>query len=107
MKISEYQEYATKGVRDRAALGKPDDAQTMFLEMIGELGEVLNAHKHARVWPDAGATAEEHLSEELGDLLWYVFAVCTVLGFDVEDIIKNNVNKLNARYGNVPGIQRP
>lgn len=97
--IAEYQKYVSNGVADREYLGKPTDADAMCLEMVGELGEVLNAYKHARKWPDPLSTEEAHLGEELGDLLWYVFAVCTVLGFNVQDVVKNNMAKLNERYG--------
>ena len=97
--IEGYQNYVRLGLSDRVHLGKPMDADTIIMEMVGELGEVLNAYKHARKWPDPKPTEEAHLGEELGDLLWYMFAVCSILGFDVEDIIRNNINKLNDRYG--------
>lgn len=107
MTLKEYQDYVERGMHGRAGMGKPDDAKSIFLEMVGELGEVLNAYKHARVWPDGGATSEEHLGEELGDLMWYIFALCTALGFSVESVVGNNISKLNDRYGNVSGNQHP
>ena len=99
MEIKQYQDYVHRGLVSRAELGKPMDPDSIILEMIGELGEVLNAYKHARRWPDPAATEEEHLAEELGDLLWYIFATCDTLGFNVEQVIKNNIHKLNGRYG--------
>lgn len=97
--ISMYQDYVHEGLVKREQLGKPTDDAHLLLEMVGELGEVLNAHKHARVWPEPAPTEEEHLGEELGDLLWYVVAVCDTLGFDVEKVVSNNIAKLDARYG--------
>lgn len=101
MEIRDYQNYVHSGLMDRSVLGKPQDPDSIIMEMVGELGEALNAYKHARKWPEPAATEEEHLSEELGDLLWYIFAVCDTLGFDITQVIKNNIQKLNERYGSV------
>ena len=99
MEIKQYQDYVHQGLVNRSPMGKPMDPDSIILEMVGELGEVLNAYKHARRWPDPSDMAEDHLVEELGDLLWYIFAVCDTLGFKVEHIAKNNIQKLDARYG--------
>ena len=101
MDIGNYQDYVRDGLVDRSKRGRPQEPDAIILEMVGELGEVLNAYKHARKWPEPAATEEEHLGEELGDLLWYVFAVCDTLGFDVEQVVRNNMHKLNERYGEI------
>lgn len=101
MDIHNYQDYVHEGLVDRGQRGRPQEPDAIILEMVGELGEVLNAYKHARKWPEPAATEEEHLGEELGDLLWYVFAVCDTLGFDVEQVVRNNMHKLNERYGEI------
>ena len=38
------------------------------------------------------------MEEELGDVLYYVFAVCNELGVKPEDIMWQNRNKLKERY---------
>lgn len=38
------------------------------------------------------------LKNELGDILWYLAAMATVLGVSLEDIASQNIEKLKARY---------
>lgn len=40
----------------------------------------------------------EHIKEELGDLLWYVAIACDVLNVKIEDVMKENIEKLRMRY---------
>lgn len=39
-----------------------------------------------------------HLKRELGDIMWYWTNACNALGFDPNDVIAENVNKLQSRY---------
>lgn len=39
-----------------------------------------------------------HMKRELGDIMWYWTNACTALGFDPNDVIAENVEKLKARY---------
>lgn len=43
-----------------------------------------------------------HLKRELGDIIWYWVNACRALGYDPNDVIAENVKKLEARY---PGGQ--
>lgn len=43
-----------------------------------------------------------HLKRELGDVLWYWANACRALGYDPNDVVAENVEKLQARY---PGGQ--
>jgi NTP pyrophosphatase (non-canonical NTP hydrolase) len=43
-----------------------------------------------------------HLKRELGDVLWYWVNACRALGYDPNDVVAENVEKLQARY---PGGQ--
>jgi NTP pyrophosphatase (non-canonical NTP hydrolase) len=38
------------------------------------------------------------LEKELGDVLWYVSALCTNLGLDLGQIMQANIEKLKLRY---------
>lgn len=40
----------------------------------------------------------DHLKKELGDVMWYVAALCESFGFELDDIMQMNVDKLKARY---------
>jgi NTP pyrophosphatase (non-canonical NTP hydrolase) len=39
-----------------------------------------------------------HLKRELGDIIWYWINACRALGYDPNDVIAENVEKLKARY---------
>ena len=39
-----------------------------------------------------------HMKRELGDVMWYWMQACMALDLDPNDVIAENVNKLQARY---------
>ena len=41
---------------------------------------------------------EEHAKKELGDVMWYVAMMCESFGWDLDEIMQMNVDKLKARY---------
>lgn len=49
---------------------------------------------------------EEHIKKELGDLLWFIAEYCTAMGFDLDDILEMNINKLKSRYPDGFEIQK-
>ena len=40
-----------------------------------------------------------HMKRELGDIMWYWVTACMALGLDPVEVISENQNKLEARYG--------
>lgn len=69
------------------------------LGLAGETGEVCEKIK--KVYRDnAGVfTAEKvaEISKEMGDVLWYLQALCNDLGINMQDVADNNVTKLLSR----------
>ena len=41
-----------------------------------------------------------HLKRELGDVLWYWVPGCTALGYTPQEVMEENINKLESRYPN-------
>jgi len=39
-----------------------------------------------------------HMKRELGDVIWYWVNACRALGLDPNDVVEENVRKLEARY---------
>ena len=39
-----------------------------------------------------------HMKRELGDIIWYWTNACTALGLDPNEVVAENVKKLEARY---------
>jgi NTP pyrophosphatase (non-canonical NTP hydrolase) len=64
-----------------------------------EGGEVEEVIKKV-IWQGKELNEETvfHLKRELGDVIWYWTNMCRALGFKPEDIIAENVNKLESRY---------
>lgn len=62
-----------------------------------ECGELLDAVYKAK-W--AGQKFDEvNCKEELGDLFWYMSILFRDFGFNLEDILQRNADKLDLRYG--------
>lgn len=104
----EYQQYVRDCMKDRRDnLERKVDTETMMLEMVGELGETINAIKHYRMWKyrDGSADTRQHVVEELGDMLWYFTAVCATLDITLEEVMSTNMTKLNERYGEVSDVK--
>lgn len=40
----------------------------------------------------------DHMTKELGDVVWYLAVSADALGYDLETIMQMNVDKLKARY---------
>lgn len=102
MTLNEYQTQARKTAIYRYPVVYP------VLKLNGEAGEL--AEKVGKLLRDYGGdaypdtfdfhlivSAREALMAELGDVLWYVAAVATDLGYSLEDVAQANLTKLASR----------
>jgi len=66
---------------------------------LGEAGEVQGKVK--KIIRDAGGIltddTKKEISKELGDILWYVAAICSELGISMNDVAEQNIEKLFSR----------
>ena len=64
--------------------------------IAGEAGELIDLVKkwifHEK------PLDEEHAKTELGDLLWYTALMCHSFGWNMEDVMELNIEKLKKRY---------
>lgn len=63
-----------------------------LLGLSGEVGEVMNKVK--KFYRDKTPLDKQDLKKELGDILWYLNAVCKDLNIDFEDMAQANLDKL-------------
>lgn len=49
---------------------------------------------------------QEHFKKELGDVMWYMAMICQSMGYELDEILQMNVDKLIARYPGGFDIQR-
>jgi NTP pyrophosphatase (non-canonical NTP hydrolase) len=64
------------------------------LGLAAEAGEVANKVK--KILRD-GKFDREGISDEIGDCLWYIAALCRDLNVDLSEVAKNNISKLRDR----------
>lgn len=101
MEAKEYQKLAARTLIDRPDFEISDkDIMTVWtaIGLAGESGEVADLIKKG-VFHRHGVNIEK-IKEELGDVMWYLAGLCTVLELDLSEILKDNINKLIARYPN-------
>ena len=69
------------------------------LGLVGESGEV--AEKIKKILRDKNGIFDNEsklaLKKELGDVLWYLSNLCDELNFSLNDVAKDNLDKLNSR----------
>lgn len=96
MNFSEYQAAAAKtAIYPNAG----NNLTYPVLGLCGESGEVAEKIKKA-LRDDGGKISKEkrqELKKELGDVLWYVAAICRELRLSMLDVAKSNLEKLESR----------
>lgn len=99
MNASEYQKQAA-----RTLLAEPDNkygpTEIMLvwnaLGLAGEAGEVADIVK--KVVFHRHDYNREKLVDELGDVMWYVAAICSTMNIPLSEVLDRNVAKLRQRY---------
>jgi NTP pyrophosphatase (non-canonical NTP hydrolase) len=69
------------------------------LGLAAESGEFIEVNKKI-IFQGKELSDENvyHMKRELGDIIWYWINACRALGLDPNDVIAENVKKLEARY---------
>ena len=94
MTINEYQKLAMTTLNP--ALDRKDVLINGVMGLCGESGEAIDIVKK---WLAQGHELDkEKLAKELGDICWYLAETATALGYDLEDIMAANIEKLKKRY---------
>jgi len=81
---------------------------TALIGMMAESGEFAEVVKKKVFQNDTQFTNEEvfHMKRELGDVLWYWVQGCKALGFTPDEVMDENIRKLESRYPNGFEISR-
>lgn len=77
-------------------VGAEEEVKDYALGICGEVGEVVDYLK--KILYHGKEYNPTELMNELGDLLYYITALCNILGIDMTEIMLNNNAKLLARY---------
>jgi NTP pyrophosphatase (non-canonical NTP hydrolase) len=101
-----FYEGITKIEQDGARLGIPVNFPLLMTSAIGlsseggEFSEIVK--KMAFQGKPYNEDTRFHMKRELGDVIWYWINACRALGYDPNEVIAENVAKLESRY---PGGQ--
>ena len=101
MEANDYQKLASRTFRGTVDFEvSPEDQSIIWhaLGLVGEAGEVAETVKKG-ILHQHGLDREK-LTKELGDVCWYIAALCTNLGVDLGEVMEANIEKLRTRYPN-------
>lgn len=93
MTVNDYQHLAARTINRLC-----DNLTNTGLGLAGESGEVADLIKKVTCQGHDLDELRPKLTEELGDISWYVALGCTVLGVPMEDVLTANIAKLERRY---------
>lgn len=103
MDLNDYQDAARKtDVRPHREL---EDTVVHLLGLAGEAGSVAAEYKKHLRDGEAHGAWRERMSEELGDVLWYLAAIADRLDVRLADIAAANLAKTRARW--IPDLPSP
>lgn len=95
----EFKEYQEKAWSTAIYPNKTNNIYYPTLGLAGETGEVCEKIKKI-MRDDNGVVSPEKkelLKKELGDIMWYIAALSTELGIEMDDVAKTNIDKLFSR----------
>lgn len=99
MRFSEYQESATQ--TDQVPFTFEKDIRSLLIPLLGlagESGSLLTEYKKHLRDGDAYKIFHERISEEIGDILWYLANIASKEGLNLEQIAQNNLIKTRDRW---------
>lgn len=91
--LKEYQKLCKKTARDFD--DKEKEILTWGLGMAGEAGDVAGCIKKTISHKN---DQKAGIKENLGDTLWYMAMICDYFGWDFDEILEENIEKLKKRY---------
>lgn len=75
------------------------DMGGVFMACLGLAGEVGEFNDMVKKWIFHEKPLDtDHAKKELGDIMWYVAMMCNSFGWDLDEIMQLNIDKLKARY---------
>ena len=91
---NEYQRLAARTIGQN--MTRMDRKYHALHGMVSEIGELHGIYQ--KRYQGHHENGDEHRKKELGDLLWFIAEYCTASGWELEEIMQLNIDKLKARY---------
>ena len=94
--LKEYQDWTVTAMYPHAETGNVEELMYLALGLVGEAGEVANKVK--KLFRDGdNQDLRTELAKELGDVMWYMGRLSSVLDVDLTETLAKNVAKLESR----------
>ena len=103
MNFTEYQRLALSS--DKTGSRSEKSLMVTLLGLAGETGSLLSEYKKWLREGDAYTPFTDQVSEELGDILWYLANLASKLNLDLGDIAQQNIAKIEERWPKRDGLQ--
>ena len=95
MELKEYQKFCKKTAKKFD--DKDKEILTWGLGIAGEAGDVAGCIKKTF---SHGDDQKNGIRENLGDTMWYITMICNFFGWNIEDVLEDNIKKLEKRHPN-------
>jgi len=93
MDLKEYQELCEKTAKKFDTQEKA--ILTWGLGLTGEAGDIVGCIKKTFAHDN---DQREGIKENIGDMLWYGAMICNFFDWDMQKVLKENIEKLKKRY---------
>ena len=93
MKPREYQKLCKRTAKKFKS--KEKEILSLGLGIAGESGDVAGCIKKTFSHND---DQKKGIRENLGDTMWYIAMICNFFGWNLEDVMKENIAKLKKRH---------
>lgn len=100
----DFNEYQTLTNRTAQAFLKETRIDNYVYGINGEVGELTDYLKKVKF--HGHKMSQEHITKELGDILWYVARLAADLGIRLDDVAITNIEKLKKRYPQGFSVER-
>lgn len=94
----DFKEYQDKAIKTRQSYPKEHDIIVPFLGIVGETGSVISELKKKIRDGESYTGFKKNLTEELGDVLWYIANIASQNDLLLEDIAEKNIKKIHDRW---------
>lgn len=93
MNLNEYQARASRTINKR--LTTMQSEYHALHGMVSEIGELHGIYQKSY---QGHLVDDIHLKKELGDLLWFIAEYCSANNWELDEIARMNIKKLEDRY---------
>ena len=90
---NEYQRLAARTMNKN--ISRLHQEKHALFGMGSEVGEIQGLYQKRY---QGHAFDDEHAKKETGDLLWFIAEYCTARGWNLEEVMELNIQKLRVRY---------